>query len=393
MVTSLHLFFGLLSRLTLSPATLNAAANRVSLDRNDLASPTMDYNSANVNLVLRQTLYRQNQWVQLDQAQAQLRGTQAELERAALELAIRMAGQYFEVLYADDQIAQLEAQRSATQGQLLAAQRGFELGQGTRTDVDEALAKMDMVLAQALQARQQGVFARQQLAASINQDVGDLQRLDSRHEPGASSEVGLKDWIDRAEAASPELRLAQVRLELARLDLVKARSGHLPTLDLVGQRSLSRQENTINPLSSYQSKQIGLQLNLPLYAGGAVESAMRQASAAIERETQLLEQTRRGLGLQVRKELQNVDEGVARVAALAQAARSAEQLVISTRKGMAAGTRTQTDLLNAVQRGSEAGRDLSLARYQQLLARQRLLALTGAAPQQGIDAINRLLLR
>jgi outer membrane protein TolC len=81
-----------------------------------------------------------------------------------------------------------------------------------------------------------------------------------------------------------------------------------------------------------------------------------------------------------------------KVAALEQALRSAQQLVVSSQKSIQAGVRTQTDLLNALQREAEAKRDLAQARYQLLMAQQKLAVLTGAPPLQAVENINRLLL-
>ena len=106
---------------------------------------------------------------------------------------------------------------------------------------------------------------------------------------------------------------------------------------------------------------------------------------------QMLEQTRRSLSLQVRKEYQNLTEGLMRMKALEQAVRSAEQLVLSSQKGVQAGTRTQTDVLNAIQRRAESLRDLAQARYQYLIAELRLRSLTGDVPEEIAQGTNQVL--
>jgi len=190
---------------------------------------------------------------------------------------------------------------------------------------------------------------------------------------------------------NPDLALAKAKVEVARLEVVKAESGHLPTVDWVAQKSLSKSENLINPLATYLTYQTGIQVNVPLFSGGYTQSTVRQSQAYLDRERENLEQARRTLALQVRKEYQNITEGLLKVRALEQALRSAQQLVVSSQKSIQAGVRTQTDLLNALQREAEAKRDLSQARYQFLMAQQKLAVLTGATPLSATEDINRWL--
>jgi outer membrane protein TolC len=168
----------------------------------------------------------------------------------------------------------------------------------------------------------------------------------------------------------------------------KQRAGHYPTLDAVAQLSRNANDsiNTIN--SHYQSKAIGLQLNVPLFAGGYVNSTVRQALADLERTQQVLEATRRDLGVRIHREYRGVTEGVLKVRALEQAVRSAQQVVVSSRRSFEAGSRTLVDVLNAEQQQASALRDLSQSRYVYLVSRVRLMALSGGAPSSVLDEIN-----
>jgi protease secretion system outer membrane protein len=139
----------------------------------------------------------------------------------------------------------------------------------------------------------------------------------------------------------------------------------------------SSNENVTAPRSSYLNHTIGLQLNMPLYAGGYVNSAVRQAMAEQVRAQELHEAMLRDLGLRVYREFRGVSEGVLRVQARKQALRSAEQLVESSKRAQQAGARTSLDVLNAEERTYLARRDLAQARYEYLMARIRLQALAG----------------
>jgi outer membrane protein TolC len=171
----------------------------------------------------------------------------------------------------------------------------------------------------------------------------------------------------------------------------KARAGHLPTLDAVAQWSRSESESVTSPNTRYVNRTIGVQLNMPLYAGGYVNAATREALARQTQAEELLEAARRDLALRVTTEFRNVTEGRLRVHALEQAERSAEQLAQSSRKSMRGGVRTLVDVFNADQKKAQTQRDLARARYEMLVAYVRLQALAGSDEGSGIAAVNGLL--
>ena len=374
--------------------SFSGSNNKINLNKteNGVTQAPFGYNSANSTLTIRQTLFRKNQFAQFEQAQAQWVGSVADESRAEIELLTRITGFYFETLYSEDVVAATQKLLEATQGQLKAAQRFFDKGQGTRTDVDEVQARLDQVIAQSLQVKQQLLYNKHQLESALNTPVDHLARLDAAQFTVQAPAFDLQHFMDLADVENPDLALAKAKVEVARLEVVKAESGHLPTVDWVAQKSLSKSENLINPLATYLTYQTGIQVNVPLFSGGYTQSTVRQSQAYLDRERENLEQARRTLALQVRKEYQNITEGLLKVRALEQALRSAQQLVVSSQKSIQAGVRTQTDLLNALQREAEAKRDLWQARYQFLMAQQKLAVLTGATPLSATEDINRLLL-
>lgn len=350
------------------------------------------YASSNATLTLRQPIYRKSLAIGLEQAQQARGESDALLERELQNLGVRVAEAYFQVLLAQDHLALSEAQKNATATQLDAARKMLAAGSGTRTDVDEAQARLDMALAQELEIGQQRDYARRQLETLTNQPVAALHPLDAaRLAAWAPDLPAVQAWIQRAEDGSPEIQQLKARLEVARLEIEKARSGHLPTLDAVAQWTRSSSENVTTPNSRYTNRSIGLQLNVPLFAGGAVSSTVRQALAEETQTREMLEATRRDLGLRIHTEFRGVSEGRLRIRALEQAARSAEQLVVSSRRSFAGGARTQVDVLNAEQQKEMALRDLARARYTYLVSCVRLQALAGGDKEASIAAVNALL--
>ena len=352
-----------------------------------------NYPSSNKSLTLRQPLIRTQLLSQYRQAQAQVDDAEASLRLEEQNLAVRVSGAYFEAMLAQDQLALVLAQQVSYTAQLDAARKALTGGSGTRTDVDEALARLDMSQAQEIEARQHVTYTLQQLQVLVNQPIDKLATLNVASltllNPQPNS---LADWSTRAEQNSPQLQSLKARIEIARQEIDKARAGHYPTLDAIAQWSDSQSESVTNTSSRYVNKTVGLQLNIPLFAGGYVNSQVRQTLAGLERAEQALEVGRRDLGLSVFKEFRGVTENVPKIKALEQALRSADQLVLSSRKSFQAGSRTLLDILNAEQQRVSVMRDLAQARYVYLISRVRLQALVGGADQELMAAVNGALL-
>lgn len=371
------------------------ARSRNSTDRQSLdifgrpARDSFDYISSNYALSLRQPVFRMYNFALYRQAQRQVEGAEATLDRSLQDLLVRLAGAYFEALLAQDQHALVIAQKEAYAGQLEASKRSFAAGQGTRTDIDDAQARYDLTLAQELEASQNLGYTRRQLQTIVNEPVDSLAVLDpARLELQAPTPASAEEWIARGEEVNAELRALRADIEVARQELDKARAGHYPTVDLVAQRSKSESENNVSINTRYLTTQVGVQVNVPLFAGGYALSQSRQALATIERAEQLYEARRREVAQEIRKEFQNVAEGILRVRALEQARRSAEQAVLSNQKGFQAGTRSRIDILDAQQQRVSVERDLAVARYRYIVSRLRLQSLVGSLDEPEIEAVN-----
>ena len=367
---------------------------------NDLTSKTLgqpetrgnQYYSGSQALSVRQPIYRPLINASVRQAQAQVEDAEAALERDEQALVTRVAEAYFDALLARDQLSLVTAQKKTYTTQVDAARKGFASGSGTRTDVDEAQARLDLTLAQELEAQQNVEFTHRRLAVITGSEVDALAVLDvARFSPSAPVPASLDAWVERAERASPELASLRAQVEAARLEIDKAQAGHKPTLDVVAQWSRTNSDSVISVNSRYDNKTIGLQLSVPLYSGGYVSSTVRQAVAAHDRARELLEAARRDLGVRVHREFRGVTEGVLRVAALEQAVRSADQALLSNQMSFKAGMRTSLDVLNAEQQRTLALRDLAQARYVYMLSSLRLESLAGEDRQSIVAKVNRWL--
>jgi protease secretion system outer membrane protein len=351
-----------------------------------------NYPSSNQTLTLRQPLYRPQLAAQYRQARALVDDAESILQQEEQNVAVRISSAYFEAMLTHDQLALVLAQQTAYSVQLDAARKSFAAGYGIRTDIDEAQSRIDMSRALEIEARQNVSYTLQQLQTLINEPIEKVSTLNvAKLQLQNPQPDSLQDWIARAELNSPQLQSFKARVEVARQEIKKAQAGHLPTLDAVAQWSNSKSESITNTSSSYTNNAIGVQLNIPLFAGGYVNSQVRQTLAGLERAEQSLEAARRDLSLRVHKAFRGVTENIPKIRALEQALFSSDQLVLSSRKSMQAGSRTVLDILNAEQQRVLVLRDLAQARYMYLVSKVRLLALAGDADHAVLASINQAL--
>ncbi|MBI5275332.1 MAG: TolC family outer membrane protein [Burkholderiales bacterium] len=353
-----------------------------------------DYLSSTRALVVRQPLFRPALFSDYRQAKAQVADAEAQLDKEVQNLSVRVTTAYLQALLADDQLRLVGVQKTAYTTQLTGAQSALRAGSGTRTDIDEAQARVDLIVAQELEARQNVDFTRRNLGALVNQPVTTLATVDAARLPLVPPVPNdLQAWIARAENASPELRALNAQREAARHEVEKAKAGHLPTLDAIAQWSRNESDNVNTVNTTYENKQVGVQLTVPLFSGGMVSSQVRQAQAEQQRVVSALEATRRDLGLRVEREFRGMTEGVLRVRALEQAVASAETATESAKRSFQGGARTRIDVLNAEEKRVSALRDLAEARYVYVLSRIKLLALVGEADQAAVDQVDAWLKR
>lgn len=353
-----------------------------------------DYTAEGAALTLRQALYRPAALAQWKAAESRVNGIDAQLEKERQNVAMRLAQAYFDVLLARERIKSLQSEQEAYRAQLEAAERAFRAGFGTRTDIDDARARLDLAQAREIEAKQSLAVAERALSALIAEPVqaDRLQGLKATGpELGLPEPADLQAWIQRAEENNPELKAWRAAVAAAEYEIQKNRAGHLPSVELFASRSLSDSESDSTIGSRYWTTRIGAQVVVPLYAGGYVDSTVRQALANRDSARQQLEAARRQIGVEVTRAYGAVTQGIARIKALEVALNSAEQAVRSSQKGLAAGTRSRVDVLNALQQEAAVRYELYRARIDTLLGQLRLMQMSGLLEESELARVNQWL--
>lgn len=372
-------------------ASYSASRNRVDLEGQDyLGRPNMthpEYISRSASLSLRQPLLNLEAIARYRQSKVQADAGDAQLRTHGGEAVLRVAGAYLDVLLASDALALARAQRDVYTEQSRVNARLFEKGEGTRTDMIETAARLDQAEAQVLEAQDAVVASRGALAVVIGMDPGVLQPLAPGFHFTALSPVAFEEWRALALANNPDLQSARLMVEAARLEIQKARAGHAPRIDLVATYAKNDAETVNTYTQNSINRSIGVQLSVPLYAGGQISAVARQAVDGYERARADLQARTDRVTIELRKAHSLAISSVARIEAFNKAVASARLLIKATEQSIKGGVRINLDLLNAQQQLTSVQRDLAQARYGYLLALLRLRAAAGTLAPGDVNEI------
>jgi outer membrane protein len=377
----------------LPQAGLAAAANWARRDSSAAALEGTS-NSQNVALSASQPLYRPTNKLTNDQAQLSIDIAKAQLETAEQDLIVRTTQAYFDVLAAEDTLTFVKAQKSAVSEQLASAKRNFEVGTTTVTDSREAQARFDLVLAQEIAAENDLRVKKLALDQLVGKAGVAPKPLAA---PVALPELSPADpqaWVNQAETRHPAVLQATKGFEIAQLETRKAEAGHLPTLDLVGQYQIARAPTTGFPNNvRTNTASVGVQFNMPLYTGGAVQNRVKETLALEDKARTDLEAAQRGVSQATRAAYFGVLSGQGQVKALEAAEASSQSALDANKLGYQVGVRINIDVLNAQSQLFQTKRDLAVARYNVLLGGLRLKQASGQLVAQDLQPINALLVR
>jgi protease secretion system outer membrane protein len=354
-------------------------------------SNNLDYRAPTQSISLRAPLFNAEGTARVRQASAQVSNAEATFVGRKAELVDRLAVAYLQRMLAEDAFLSLHAQVHATVAQRNLMRRRFEQGEGTRTEVAEARANLSLALAQWGDSKDQMENARQALEAITGVPQALVVRLDDTFSPPPLVPAGLQEWQEKAIAANPDVRAKRHLVEAAEALVARSNAGHKPRLDLVASVSSSRNESVSSLNQSVNQSAIGLQLNIPIYSGGAVQAAVAQAIAEKDKAEAEWLSEKRSLEVEVSRLYQVIQTGSSKLLAYEDVLDASRTALEGTLKGQASGLRTNADVLEAVRKVFQAQRDLAQARYDHIFQRLRLFNKAGVPADSVVSYIDELL--
>jgi outer membrane protein len=347
-------------------------------------------------LNLRQNVFSWQNWVTLKAANAQVAQAEANYAAAEQNLIFRVSQAYFNVLTAKDNLEAQQASLQAIAHQLDQADKRYDVGLIAITDVQEAKAARDSAAAAVIAAKRTLATAEDQLQEITG------QKYDALSKPGTDMPLNMpapsdeQSWVNISLDQNLTLVASRLAADIARDNVQVAFGGHLPTLDLVAGRSYTNTYGNyiyggppVFDLDNHNNdRQIGLQLTIPIFSGGMVQSKVRQSQYLWIAAKEQVTQTSRATERQARDAYLGVISGIARVQSLRQALESSQTALTATEAGYEVGTRTAVDVLNSRRTLVQAQTDYSGSRYDFIVSIIQLRLAAGNLDRAQLEQIN-----
>jgi outer membrane protein len=371
----------------------------------DAATQSATITSYGATLRGSQTLFNLANDKTITQGKKSLNVAHADFESAEQDLIVRVVQAYFDVLAAQDTAATSQASLKAITEQVASAKRSFEVGTATITDTREAQARADLARAVELQADNDLQNKRIVLDQLVGRTNVTPKQLATPVKLPELTPPNVEEWVTRADAEHPGVRKARLGLDIAKLETEKAKAGHLPTVALTANVGRGHAKTNgdlvpqgLNNAVPYSSNSpsttagVALNLNVPLFAGFAIQNRVKETLALEEKSTNDLAAARRSVAQTTRAFFYGVRSGVAQVQAL-EAAESSSQLALdATKLGFKVGVRVNLDVLNAQSQLFNTRTQLAKARYDVVINNLKLRQASGRLTTEDVTAAGRLLL-
>lgn len=355
------------------------------------ATKRQQYRSYSSSVTLTQPLFDYEAYARYKAGVAQTLMSDERYRSKYLDLAVRVVSAYVEVAYSKDQIALASAQKAAYKEQLALNDRLMSAGEGTITDVSETQARYSLAEAQEIEARDALDAAQRELEVIIGVPLDQLDELQVLR-PGKFQVAPLipskfEEWQKIALENNPMLAASRHGVDAAKYEVERNRAGFMPQVQLYASHSEndSSSDNTVD--QKYRTDSIGIQVSVPIYAGGGVSASTRQAAsrygqAMYEMDAQV------GTTLNdLRKQFNLCISSRAKLAAYELAVKSATTQVTATRQSVLAGQRVNVDVLNAEQQLYSAQRDLASAKYTYIKSWVTLLSDSGTLDEKDVKRV------
>ncbi|MCV3262472.1 outer membrane channel protein TolC [Vibrio harveyi] len=342
-----------------------------------------DENVLSAGVGFTQELYNRASWITLDTAEKTARRADANYAATQQGLILRVSQAYFEVLRAQDNLVFVRAEKAAVGRQLEQTKQRFEVGLSAITDVHDAQAQYDAVLADEVLAENSLINSYESLREITGQEHKNLNVLDTARFSASRSSEAAETLIEEAKTTNLSLLSARIGQDIARDNISLASSGHLPTLSLDGGYNYADTSESVTDNTTDGFK-VGVNLAVPLYTGGRTTSEVKQAEYGYVSASEELEKEYRSVVKEVRAQNNNINASIGALKAYEQSVVSAQSALEATEAGFDVGTRTIVDVLDATRRLYDANKNLSDARYNYILAGLQLRQAVGTLSEQDI---------
>ncbi|NBQ53128.1 MAG: hypothetical protein EBU49_06055, partial [Proteobacteria bacterium] len=322
-------------------------------------------------IVLLQPLYKGGrEYALLRAANAQVEAGQAEAAAAKFKAARDVTNLYFSTLGAQAEVAALTDLRSLSERRYSEIKSRVAIGRSRATDGLGAEAQVSGARAQLDAAKIQFDSMRRSMESATGLNVNSVCDTTAGGLP-------LAEWqhVRTKVLSRPDVVAENIALNVAKESVNAARAGHMPSLDLSGNYYLKRADSR----STSGNWDVTLSASLPLFSGGGVNAAVREAKS-VEVQQSFRQQLAERLAVDEARDLwERYSAGQKQNALLDESAKKSDAYYRRVAQDERLGLATSLETLQALTSAIDARRAAVKARVQLGQTWQTLLLAMGSA--------------
>ncbi len=346
--------------------------------------------SGSYTLGVTKSVYNRSLDAQIDKVDSVIAQANLRLESQRQALIMRVVQPYFDYLLAKETLQSASTEKSVTQRQLAQVKAFFDAGRSAITDVREAEALYAAAQAREVSARQSLDITRESLRTLTGKLYADLPGIQTNIPLTIPAPQNVNSWVEMAKRSSKTLQAARQAIEVAQKEIEIQRTNERnPVVNLYARHTGSFSESSSTALDPRSlGANVGVEVNIPLYQGGAEASRIRQAQHEFRQAQQEYDYQEHLIEQQVRSAYLSIESTISQVKAQQNALNAAQTAAEATKVGFEVGTRTAVDVLTTLRDVFSARRNYANARYNYLLSTLQLRQAAGTLSENDLKTLS-----
>ncbi len=313
-------------------------------NRLDTFNDSVNYTSSSAGVYLRQPLLSLERYAMFRQGSQQTEMSEKLFQSSRHELTIRIVSVYLDAALAQAGLNFAEAHLHAAEAQYKQAERMLSGGEATVTDVDAARTRLKLAEIQRMEFADRYSDAKQALE-ELTQLPAD-QIASFRRQPALKREIdlSLEQAVELAASQNLSVQEKNLAVGIAEQGVNRARSGHLPSLDLTASYTRSNQDNLVTLGQKHTIGSIGVEMQWPLLNGGETSASTRKAQAQLLQAQQEARIAIAKAKIEARTQYHAAKSSLTRIHVLDAAIEAGERNLKAVKMGSRLGVRTSVEV-------------------------------------------------
>jgi len=365
------------------------AQDVISSENQVYAREKTDFFSQRYSAQVVQPLFHLEHFHTLSQAEVTLNKGDMELLLEEQDLLARVTELYFGVLMAIDSLQSIQEEETALEMHLMIAEEKHRKGLIALTDLQDAEARLDVVIAQKIEGERilnTSIQAFMEVTGAVSIDVNAMTPTAPLKNPSPDN---VDTWVKTGKIKNPPLMIKRLEAKEYNQEVKRQKAGHYPAVDLVSRWNWDDEGGSLYGGGSVvNSFEVMGRITVPLYSGGMTESKVREVLALEQKTLQEVVQLERQAVRQIHDFFLGVKSSIQKVGALAKSVKSQSLLLEAKTRGYDSGLYDSSTVLDVAKDLAVEKRNYSKARYDYVVNLIKLKQSAGTLTVDDLSAIN-----